>query len=292
MLTRERLDVVVICTPARLHGLQAIQVMRAGRHVLVKEPMASDREVLAEMLRVQQEAGTQLAVISPHRFDPGIQEVRRLIAAKALGRLVLAQAIIPCWSPQSDYEGGAGRGTAVQDGDVLLSQAVPSVDLLQWLMGPTHSVYAYATALVHRVATADVAVAVLHFASGALGSLAATTGAYPGLAARVVISGDQGSVLIENDQLKSVWLARNERELIPPAGLGVTQGSTPPADTPAPPNLARPPTHATEAQITDLCRAIREGGTPVVDGQAGRQPVELILALQESAQTHREIVLP
>ena len=44
-------------------------------------------------------------------------------------------------------------------------------------------------------------------------------------------------------------------------------------------------------QIADMIRAIRENGTPLVDGYAGRQPVEIILSIYESARTHREITL-
>ena len=38
--------------------------------------------------------------------------------------------------------------------------------------------------------------------------------------------------------------------------------------------------------------AIREDGTPEIDGHAGRQPVDIILAIYESARTGREVTLP
>jgi len=41
-----------------------------------------------------------------------------------------------------------------------------------------------------------------------------------------------------------------------------------------------------------MIRAIREDGTPVVDGQAARRPVEIILGIYESARTHKEVTLP
>jgi len=45
-------------------------------------------------------------------------------------------------------------------------------------------------------------------------------------------------------------------------------------------------------QIADMIRAIREDGTPLVDGQAARRPVEIILGIYESARTHKEVTLP
>src|SRR6478752_2082351 len=101
MLDRAQPDVVDICTPSGLHGAQAIQVMRAGRHVLVEKPMDIRRETLDEMLAVQQAAGVQLAVISQHRFDPATLRVRALIEAGAFGRLVLGNAGVAWWRSQA-----------------------------------------------------------------------------------------------------------------------------------------------------------------------------------------------
>jgi predicted dehydrogenase len=52
-----------------------------------------------------------------------------------------------------------------------------------------------------------------------------------------------------------------------------------------------PPTVGHARQIADLVRAIREDGTPEIDGHAGRQPVDVILAIYESARTGREVTV-
>jgi UDP-N-acetyl-2-amino-2-deoxyglucuronate dehydrogenase len=44
--------------------------------------------------------------------------------------------------------------------------------------------------------------------------------------------------------------------------------------------------------MADMIRAIRENGTPIVDGYAARHPVEIILSIYESARTHKEVILP
>ena len=54
MLSREQLDVVIICTPNGEHRAYACQVMRSGRHVIVEKPMEVSRPAIEEMLRVQQ----------------------------------------------------------------------------------------------------------------------------------------------------------------------------------------------------------------------------------------------
>lgn len=294
MLQRERLDVVIICTPSGLHGEHACQVMRAGRNVIVEKPMEIRREALDEMLRVQQETGMKLAVISQHRFDPASQQVRQLVDEQAFGRLVLGNTLIPWWRSQAYYDSGAWRGTWKLDGGgVLMNQSIHSIDLLQWLMGPVKSVVAYTDTLAHRMETEDVAVAALRFASGALGIIAATTGAYPGVTTRIEVFGNQGSAIIENDELAFLRLARDEKEAASDYGVNMkpTRSGQEPNSSGASANPAAIVANSHALQIANMIRAIRENGIPLVDGYAGRQPVEIILSIYESARTRQEVIL-
>jgi UDP-N-acetyl-2-amino-2-deoxyglucuronate dehydrogenase len=294
MLAREQLDVVDICTPSGQHGEEAILVMRSGRHVIVEKPMDISREAIEEMLRVQQEAGVKLAVISQHRFDPVTREVHDLVEEQAFGRLVLGNAAIPWWRSQAYYDSGAWRGTWELDGGgVLMNQSIHSIDLLQWLMGPVKSVFAYTDTMVHRVETEDVAVAVLRFANGALGTISATTGAYPGASTRIEIYGDKGSAVIEDDQLSYLHLARDDSEEVGPYGAGAAKRAqrTQTADKSAAQDPAALAIRSHISQIADMMRAIRADSTPLLDGYGAKHPVEIILAIYESARTHQEVTL-
>ena len=64
---------------------------------------------------------------------------------------MLGSATIAWWRSQAYYDSAAWRGTRAWDGGVLMNQAIHSIDLLQWLMGPVHSVVAYADTLVHAM---------------------------------------------------------------------------------------------------------------------------------------------
>src|SRR5579871_6828337 len=314
MLERERLDVVIICTPSGKHGEHACQVMRSGRHVIVEKPMEIRLEAIDEMLRVQQETGVKLAVISQHRFDPASQQIRRLLDEKALGRLVLGHTIVPWWRSQKYYDSGAWRGTwSLDGGGVLMNQAIHSIDLLQWLMGPVQSIYAYTDTLVHKMETEDVAVAVLRFTNGAIGTVAATTGTFPGVTTRIEIFGNQGAAVLENDILSYLHLARDSQEEIGNYGIDPKklqertsshenrESSEPIKEktnekkrnasisTAQDPSALQSTTHA--LQIADMIRAIREDGTPLIDGIAGRHPVDIILGIYESARTGKEVYL-
>ncbi len=291
MLTQERLDVVDVCTPSGMHGEHACQVMRAGSHVIVEKPMEITHERIAEILQVQQETGRKLAVISQHRFDEASKQVHELVEQQKLGRLVLGNAAIPWWRSQQYYDSGAWRGTwALDGGGILMNQSIHSIDVLQWLMGPVKSVIAYTDTLAHDMETEDVGVAVLRFANGALGTISATTGAYPGVTTRIEICGNRGSAVIENDRLSFLHCAGDEKEEIGSYGGDPNKFKLPAekkvatANDPAALNAS---THA--QQIADMIRAIREDSTPLVDGNAGRHPVEIILGIYKSARTHEEV---
>lgn len=290
MLTHEQLDVATICTPSGLHGEYACQAMKAGCHVIVEKPMEITLARIQEMLRVQKSQDRKLAVISQHRFDQASQQVHALLEEQALGHLVLGNAIIPWWRSQAYYDSADWRSTwALDGGGTLMNQSIHSIDLLQWFMGPVRSLQAYTDTLVHRMETEDVAVAVLRFASGALGTISATTGAYPGVTTRIEICGDQGSAIIENDRLSYLHLARDEKEAAGPYGQSSKTGQSRIEAETTTSNPAALNIQSHVLQIADMLRAIRENGTPLVDGEAARHPVEIILGIYEAARTGKEI---
>ncbi len=292
MLADETLDIVNVCTPSGLHREHACLVMRSGRHVIIEKPMEITLAAIDEMLGVQKEMGVKLTVISQHRFDAATQQVHALVQEAAFGRLVLGNVLIPWWRSQAYYDSGAWRGTwALDGGGVLMNQSIHAIDLLQWLLGPVHSLCAYTDRLTHSMETEDVAVAVLRFANGALGTIAATTGAYPGIATRIELFGDKGSAIIEDDTLSYLHLARDDQEEMGAYGIAATTKRTDKQGATAASNPAALSGSSHTLQIADMMRAIRENGTPLVDGYAARRPVEIILGMYESARTRQEVIL-
>ncbi len=284
MLAAADIDVVTISTASGLHGEQAEEAMRAGKHVIVEKPLEITLPAIDHLLHIQREAGVKLAVISQHRYDPAARQVHESIAAGALGTLVLANAHILWWRSQEYYDSGEWRGTwALDGGGVLMNQSIHSIDLLQWFMGPVRSVSAYTGTLAHRMETEDTAVAALRFESGALGSISATTTAYPGVGTRLEILGSEGSAVIADDRLSYLHLKREGGHDVGPYGLETRERPQS--------GSQEPEGDAHMLQIEDIIREIRRNGTPMVDGEAARHDVAIILAIYESARTGREVVL-
>ena len=169
-----------------------------------------------------------MTVISQHRFDPGLIELRRLIDDGALGRLLLGQAATKWYRSQSYYDSAAWRGTWSLDGGALMNQGIHYADLLRWCMGPVAEVHAVTATQAHDMEAEDCALAIVRFASGAVGTITASTAVFPGFAQRLEISGTDGTVIIED----SVITYRGFRGELPDQGMtgsSVLTGATVPA---------------------------------------------------------------
>jgi UDP-N-acetyl-2-amino-2-deoxyglucuronate dehydrogenase len=278
LLSREDIDVVCVCVPSGKHAEVGIEAAAAGKHLVVEKPIDVSLTAADRLIAAARAAGVQLTVISQHRFDPGPAELRRLLDDDALGQLVLGEAATKWHRTQEYYDTAAWRGTWGLDGGSLLNQGIHYADLLRWCMGPVAEVTAKVATRAHRMEAEDVALAVLTFASGALGTIVTTTAAFPGSAQRLEIIGTGGTVVIEDGEITGRALA---------AG-GAERGRLAAID----PATAAIGTSGHAAQIADLLAAIDAGREPSVTGQDGREALALALAVYQSAREDRTVVLP
>ncbi|TXK84995.1 Gfo/Idh/MocA family protein [Paenibacillus sp. N3.4] len=170
-----------------------------------------------------------------------------------------------------------------------MNQGVHTIDVLQYLMGPVESVYAHCETLGHeRIEVEDAAVATLRFRNGAIGTLVATTCAYPGLTARIEIFGQDGSAVIDGDELvfRKLKSEKGEEDLNEKPNISMnTRGATTAGD----PGAVEGTGHI--KQMNDMIEAIEENREPVINGEEGYKPLEIILAIYESARTGSSVTL-
>jgi predicted dehydrogenase len=279
LLERDDVDVVSICTPSGLHAQMAIDGMRAGKHVIVEKPMALSLTDADTMIRVAGETGQKLCVVLQNRYNPPMQDLRRVVDSGRLGRLLLGNATVRWYRPQEYYE-DEWHGTWAMDGGALMNQSIHHIDALQWLMGDVENVFAYTATLAHKMEAEDVGVVALRFKSGALGTIEGSTVTYPeNLEGSVAIFGERGSVKVGGTALnrKVIWKIagemEHERELLtrdqvdPPSVYGTSHKHV----------------------IADLLAAIRENRAPRTNGIEARKSVALVLAIYESARTGKPI---
>lgn len=92
MFAEEQLDLVSIVAPTSLHLPTTLAALRAGVHVLVEKPIASDRGEAEAMIEAARAAGKILTVGHIERFNPAIRELKARLAARELGRVFQIKA--------------------------------------------------------------------------------------------------------------------------------------------------------------------------------------------------------
>ena len=276
ILADRSVDCVEILTPPNTHLELVEKCAAAGKHILLEKPLEITTQRSLALVQAAEKAGVTLGVMLQHRFRPAGMKLREMLKAGELGRIVNCSTVIRLWRPQSYYD-VEGRGTRARDGGgVLLTQAIHILDLLISLAGLPNEVSAYAaTTPVHRMETEDMVAAALRYEGGAMGTVNATTCAFPGLPEVIEIIGAKGTAILEGTALSARFhdgtaVDTGKEELV---GAG--------ADPMAFPH------HHHLAVLTDFLDAIEHGRPPRIDGREALKVHDLIEAILRSAANGR-----
>jgi predicted dehydrogenase len=277
-------EAVHCCTPPDRRLEVARAAAAAGKHVLLEKPMARTVAEADEIVDVCERAGVRLACMFQNRFTPLARTVRAAVGEGQLGRLLLVTLNAKWYRTAAYYQDTGWRGTAAREGGaVLINQAIHSIDLLGWICGPVREVEGLTATTLHPIEMEDVGLALLRFASGAVGSIVATTVAYPGFADRLELHGSEGSVVLAQGEGRLEWYLRGQEPRVETASGQVSRGAQDPAATPSGGHIA---------QFEDFYDAIRQDRPPFVDGREGRSALELVEAIYRSGRTGRPVALP
>ncbi len=282
MLARVECDVVVIATPSGLHPEHGVLAARAGKHIVTEKPMAISLAGADELVGACDEAGVHLFVVKQNRLNPPVQLLKRAIDRGRFGRLYLVNTTVRWSRPQEYYDQAPWRGTWKYDGGAFMNQASHYVDLVQWLGGAVDSVVAKTATMARSIETEDTGVAVLKFASGALGTIEVTMLTYPkNMEGSITVLGEKGTVKIGGTAVNKIehW------EFADADPDDALVGS---ADT-DPPSVYG---FGHEGYYRNVLAVLRGEAEPDTDGRAGRKSLELILGIYESARTGKEVSLP
>ncbi len=272
----EGIDAVQICTPHYLHAPMAIAAAKAGKHILTEKPMAIKVEDAYAMIRAAEENGVTLGVIFQTRCNEASLAVKAAVDSGRLGRVLGARAILTWSRDEEYYRESDWKGTWDKEGGgVLIDQAIHTIDLLQWVLGPVSNLEARCDTRVHAtLAVEDVAEVYFHFQSGARACLYANN--FYTYDADVILEfhGEKGVAQI----VKDVAHIRtgNETLVVEPTTDDLTLGKN-----------YWGLKH--RAQIQNFYRSILAGERPFVDGCEGVRALEIVQAIYESARTREPV---
>ena len=130
-LSRSDVDAVILATPTQMHAAQAIQCMKAGKHVQVEIPLADNLVDAEEVNRVQKETGLVAMVGHTRRFNPSHQWVHKRIQA---GELAIQQMDVQTYFFRRTNMNALGQPRSWTD-HLLWHHAAHTVDLFQYQTG-------------------------------------------------------------------------------------------------------------------------------------------------------------
>lgn len=269
LLADRTIDAVAILTPPNTHLDLVRRAAQAGKHVLLEKPLEVTTARAEELVAVCRAANVRLAVMLQHRFRPAAMRLKAMVNEGAFGRIIGCSASIRLWRPQAYYD-QPGRGTRARDGGgVLLTQGIHTLDLMLNMAGPVREVRGFSTTSpVHRMETEDIVCAAVKFDSGALGTIEATTTAFPGFAERIEIVGERATAMLAGTELKVFHHDGRVTEM---------QADATPGGTGADP-MAFPHDYH-RALMTDFLDAIEQDREPAVSGEEALNVHRLIDAL-------------
>lgn len=275
ILADESVEAVAVLSPANTHRDIAIRCAQAGKHVLMEKPLEITTARAEELVAACRAAGVKLGVVLQHRFRPAAMKLAELLRAGDLGAIVGCSTVIRLWRPQAYYD-EPGRGTFARDGGgVLISQGIHTLDLMLSLAGPVDQVAGFATTTpVHRMETEDMVCAAARFAYGAIGTIDATTAAYPGFPEEIILTCEKGTARLAGAELL-VQCHDGRRFAIEPDRPAGGTGADPMAF----------PHDWHRAVMADFVQAIRTDREPKVTGDEALKVHRLIDALIETGRT-------
>ena len=246
-------DAVTVAVPTELHRDIAMPFLERGISVLVEKPMARTLAEADEMIAAAQASGATLAVGHTERYNPAVSTIAPLVTSPRFIE-VHRLGVFPDRS---------------LDIDVVFDLMIHDLDVISSLVrSEVTSIDAVGVAVL--TPRYDIANARLRFASGCIANVTASR-----------ISRDRVRKIrfFQPDAYISIDYAAQEVEgwrLVKRAGArpSIEGGPIPVArDEP----LRR--------ELADFVRAVRERGTPVVDGAAGRRALELATRIAEKMES-------
>jgi UDP-N-acetyl-2-amino-2-deoxyglucuronate dehydrogenase len=282
-LEHRPMDLVLIGSPSGMHAEQGVAAARQGLHLLVEKPLDITTQRIDSLVSECEQAGVKLGVFFQDRVAPDIRKLKELLDLGQAGRPILVSGSVKWYRPPEYYSDSRWRGTwALDGGGALMNQGVHTVDLLLWLMGDVTRVSAKVITASHKIEVEDTVVAMIEFASGAVGVLQVATSAYPGYQRRVEVTGSEGTIILEHDRIVAADLRTPVNELSKPSELNTNSSATSPTVSDV---------SGHRRILEDFLKAIETNGQPVCDGREGRRSVELVQAIYESSRTAQSVSL-
>ena len=277
-------ELVGIATESGVHAQIALYCIDHGVNCIIEKPIAMSMKDADEIVRRSEEKGVKVSACHQNRFNIAVQETRKALESGRFGKLSHGSVHVRWNRNKSYYDQAPWRGRWASDGGALMNQCIHGIDLLRWMFGDeVEEVYGQTRQQFHHYLEAeDVGMAVVKFKNGAIATIEGTTNVYPqNLEETLYIFGEKGTVKIGGKSTNNidVWDFADE-EARDDANKGLKEATS---------NVYG---NGHTSLYADMIDAIKHDRKPYVDAAAGRNALELVLAIYKSQKEGVPVKLP
>ena len=278
------IELAAIATESGSHAEIALYCIDHGINVIIEKPMAMSMRDAEEIIRRSEEKHVKVSACHQNRFNVAVQEMRKALEAGRFGKLSHGSIHVR-WNRNKDYYIQAPwRGTWAQDGGALMNQCIHGIDLLRWMMGDeVEEAYGVTRQQFHHYLDAeDIGMAVVKFKNGAVATIEGTTNVYPrNLEETLYLFGENGTVKLGGKSTNNidVWDFADETEE-DTKNKGLEEQTS---------NVYG---NGHTSLYADVIDAIQNDKKPYVDAVAGRNALEIVLAIYKSQKEGKVVSLP
>lgn len=284
MIEENDIELAGIATESGIHAEIALYCIEHGIHVIIEKPMAMNIEDADKIIKLSEEKGVKVSACHQNRFNVAIQEMRKALESGRFGKLSHGSIHVRWNRNQGYYAQAPWRGTWAQDGGCLMNQCIHGIDLLRWTFGDeVEEVYGQTRQQFHDYLEAeDIGMAIVKFKNGAIATIEGTTNVYPkNLEETLYVFGEKGTVKIGGTSTNNidVWDFSDENE-DDEKNKGLKEATS---------NVYG---NGHTSLFADVIDAIQTDRKPYIDAVAGKNALEMILAIYKSQKTGQPVKLP
>ncbi|MDD6647444.1 MAG: Gfo/Idh/MocA family oxidoreductase [Firmicutes bacterium] len=284
MIEEEHPELVSIATESGIHAEIALYCIEKGIHCIIEKPMAMNMADADRIVALAKEKNVKVSACHQNRFNLAIQELRKAIENNRFGKLSHGSINVRWNRNHGYYDQATWRGTWSQDGGCLMNQCIHGIDLLRWMFGDeVEEVYGTTCQQFHDYLEAeDVGTAIVKFKNGAVGTIEGTVNVYPkNLEETLYVFGEKGTVKIGGTSTNNIdeWIFADATDE-DSQKVGMEEETS---------NVYG---NGHTALFADVIDSIINDRNPYVDAVAGRNAVEMILAIYKSKKTGMPVKFP
>lgn len=124
MLEKEKLDLVTIAVPTRLHRQIALDCILRGIHIIIEKPIAATVQEAKEIVQKAKQKGIKFTVGHIERYNPAVLKLKQMVDQGKLGEIVSIATFRLGPMPER-----------IKDANVVIDISVHDIDIMNWFFG-------------------------------------------------------------------------------------------------------------------------------------------------------------